>query len=473
MQNKNWNSIIRCVKALDANFVSKNNNSIFINSDVRYSLQYLPENSIDCIVTSPPYGSLKDYNSKEQIGYGQNPDDEYFPDLETALVELRRIAKPGAALWLVLDTWKSTSNALPLPWELLNRALGVGWQFQEFVVWDKGRSLPWSHKGRLRTVCEYILVLSKGPIGQFDLDSARDIEHLSPYWVKYPERYHPDGKAPTDLWHFPIPTQGSWGQGGIRHYCPFPLGLVARMVALTTNPGAIVLDPFSGTGSVIAVASFMDRFGLGFDVNEDYVRKFNDDGYTNLINRAKLEIKTGDISRKHSNLRHIIIELRILKFARALYSQLARKDRLNGKAREFIGAFVLKSTTKASIKRAHLDTRKIGTIKLDVLALSSTDLEKLESEINERLVNAPLSKFGLKVEVSVIPASRWEKNNYFQQLPRKSWYVYRKGKFHQYDDRISFKNLADTILEDSKNRSLVIPSIFSQIRQNVASPTAD
>src|SRR5688572_25104549 len=100
----------------------------------------LPEGSIDCVITSPPYGNLKNYGSKHQVGFGQRVGDEYFRDLESILEALHRATKPGAAVWVVLDTWRSDLGiTIPLPMEFARLAVKVGFRFHDLVVWDKGK----------------------------------------------------------------------------------------------------------------------------------------------------------------------------------------------------------------------------------------------------------------------------------------------------------------------------------------------
>src|SRR2546421_261661 len=135
----------------------------------------------------------------------------------------------------------TSGRTLLLPWEIIRSAQEGGWTFEDLVIWDKGRSLPWTHKGHFRGVFEYILLFGKSKLTHFEIGRARETDDLSPYWVKYPERYNPNGKSPSDIWHFPIPVQGSWSRNGIRHFCPFPLSMVARMISLTAPVSGVVL----------------------------------------------------------------------------------------------------------------------------------------------------------------------------------------------------------------------------------------
>jgi DNA modification methylase len=441
-----------------------------VSGDSRTLLPTLPDSSVDCIITSPPYGDLKNYGGNRQIGYGQNTNAEYFPDLRSILAELHRIAKPGAAVWVVLDTWRSHGKTIALPMEVLTLATEVGFQLHDFVVWDKGKSLPWSHRGRFRGVCEYVLLLAKGRLKKFDLTSERDSNDLASYWVRYPERYHPDGKALTDLWHVPIPVQGSWGRQHSRHFCPFPIELVVRMLRLTTSPGDIVLDPFAGTCTVPAIASFLGRWGLGIELNTEFVGSFKESGYRRLLAEASSNPVMGN--GKKANLRNTIIDLRILKFSRALFAGLSRRDKLNSKARASVASFVLTNTHRWP-QSTELDTRKLARLTILVLAQASADKKRLASTISELLTVPPLTKFGVSAVVKVIPYTEWRNSSFTSRLGKGKWYVYRKGVFFKYDKVTTSAGLRDSLSEEATNNRAKVPAIYSRLSMDVDVPVPD
>lgn len=469
--NKNWPSIKR-ILTKEASFISSKKRSIYAIADSREILRELPNSIVNCIVTSPPYGDLKDYGSKKQIGYGQSSNDEYFSDITRILAELYRITKKNGAMWIVLDNLKSSGQTIPLPWEIINRANEVGWKLQDIIVWDKGRSLPWSHNGRFRGVCEFILLFGKGSLNVFDLDAVRDSEHLSSYWVKYPERFHPDGKAPSDLWHFPTPVQGSWsnGRGPARHFCPFPIELVARMVTISTKQNDIVLDPFAGTGSVIATASYLNRYGFGFDVNKIFAKEYEKKGYKSYIEQAK-EILPKKKVNNHL-LRKLIVKLRMLKFAKSLFSQLTRSDRLNCDARKYIVLFFVRVLNYNNLNAIHLNTLELGNISIDILVSKSANIRELKSVINSILHKPPLSKFGIQVDIQIISANKWNNGNYLTMIGNGPFYLYIAGAFYKFAKTIYKKNIIDTIIKeaDSNNK---IPSILSNIKADSYLPIDD
>src|SRR6267378_7646257 len=109
-----------------------------IKHDCRVALEKLPNESVDCVITSPPYGPLKNYGHKKQLGFGQHFAKEYLPDLEKVVSQLYRIARNGAAFWLIADTVRVNGQSIALPWEIAQRAQHAGWLLQDIAIWDKG-----------------------------------------------------------------------------------------------------------------------------------------------------------------------------------------------------------------------------------------------------------------------------------------------------------------------------------------------
>lgn len=244
--------------------------------DARRILELVPnEEFVDVTITSPPYWNLKNYEVESQIGYGQSYDD-YLADLEKVFEAVYTITKPKGSLWIISDTIKHNGNIVLLPFELAQRLKNVGWNLQDIIIWQKDRTLPWSHQGKLRNIFEYIAFYSKGSKFNYYRDRVREVDQLKEWWVRYPERYSPEGKAPSRIWWIPIPRQGSWGESNnwVRHFNPFPPDLVKRILLLTTNKGAVVLDPFCGSGIVLAQAHVMERRYIGLDLNKGYRERF-------------------------------------------------------------------------------------------------------------------------------------------------------------------------------------------------------
>jgi DNA modification methylase len=415
-------TIAEAVQPHSAEVVPLANKCLAIRGDNRDVLAAIPNASVHCTITSPPYGDQKNYGSPDEIGSGNRDYEAYLADIKRVVRELQRVTVNGGVMWLVLDTLKRDGQSLPLPFQAIEIAKAYDWIFHECVIWDKGKSLPWSHHGHFRGVFEYILLFGKGRIRQFDLDAVRESDHLSSYWVKYPERFNPLGKAPSDLWHVPIPVQGSWSKSDLRHLCPFPNDLVRRMVALTSKPGDVVLDPFSGTGIVPALASSMDRLGLGIELNKRYYRTFVSTGFKRITESQSVD----HIGHSASKLARLIQDLRVLKYPKSLFAQISRADRLGDGARSRIAAFLVN-------RDGDQDTAEV---KVSVLAANKADVADIERACSAAIAIPPLSKFGLVATVSVLAPSIWQSSQFRPVRQADKWYRYQAGMFNAYSERI-------------------------------------
>jgi DNA modification methylase len=210
------------------------------------------------IITSPPYFDVRKYPASDQIGYGQKLED-FLADVSAIFKDLFEKAHARAAMWIVADDIRKDGQLIPLPYRFAQCAVDAGWTWQASFVWRKDRTYPWLQEGRLRKQHETILLLSKSKDLPLQIDRLREVENITEWWLRYPERYNPYGRAPSDVWLEKIPIQGTWGKPFLKHECPFPPRLVERMIELSTNRGDWVLDPFAGTGVVAAVSRRLGR----------------------------------------------------------------------------------------------------------------------------------------------------------------------------------------------------------------------
>ena len=230
----------------------------------------------DLIVTSTPYFDVKNYeNNDGQIGFGQDYE-AYLNDIITIFQKCYELSSTHATFWMVMDTVRKDGVTVPLPFDI-NKALtnqpAQTWRLKDVIIWNKNKNIPWNAKGRFKNHFEYIFFYVKDEQYKFNIDKIREIADLKKWWLTYPERYNPRGKAPSNLWEFTTPLRG-WGNGCLNHFCPFPFPLVERIISISTDENDFVLDPFSGSGSVIAMASVMNRNAVGIDINKKYKRQF-------------------------------------------------------------------------------------------------------------------------------------------------------------------------------------------------------
>src|SRR3990167_96141 len=286
--------------------------------DARQLSEIVSPESVDLTVTSPPYFDIKDYGSAKQIGYGQDYK-TYLNELKNVFSKVNVATKKCGSLWIIIDSFRRDQELLPLPFDLASTLKDVGWSLRDVIIWKNERTLPWLQLGATRNIFEYILVFSKnGESHQYFPDRQREIEDLKHWWVKYPERYNQKGKSLEEIWTFDIPMQGAWGNGYLRHFCPLPEGLVQRIIDLTTNPGDIVLDPFSGSGTVPAQALFMGRRYIGFELNKSYIKGFEKYISENAALKAEKFVRQEKLGTARA-FEDRITNLRILKLGRMLF----------------------------------------------------------------------------------------------------------------------------------------------------------
>ena len=228
------------------------------------------------ILTSPPYFDIKNYeNEKVQIGYGQDYQD-YVNDIINVFHQCYNISSKNATFWLIMDSIRRDGRVIPLPFDLidkLNQNHEKTWILKDIIIWNKYKNVPWYHKGTLKNHFEYIFFLSKNDDYKYYFDRVREIAGLKKWWISYPERYNPKGKVPTNIWEFTTPIRG-WGNGCQKHFCPFPFQLIEKILSISSDPGDLVVDPFAGSGSVLAIAKQMERDSIGIDVNKMYKKRF-------------------------------------------------------------------------------------------------------------------------------------------------------------------------------------------------------
>ena len=130
--------------------------------DARSISEFFPsEEFVDVTITSPPYWNLKNYGSRQQVGFGQTYE-SYLDDLEQIFTSIYRVTKRTGSLWVVADTIKHKGELKLFPFDLADRLKKIGWIHHDIIIWNKDKSLPWSHRGKLRNIFEYILFFSKG-----------------------------------------------------------------------------------------------------------------------------------------------------------------------------------------------------------------------------------------------------------------------------------------------------------------------
>jgi len=421
--------------------------------DARQLLSVLPTAQfVDATITSPPYWNLKDYGSRDQVGFGQKYD-EYLDDLAKIFSAVHRVTKSTGSLWIVADTIKHNGELKLFPFDLAHRLKQVGWNLHDIIVWHKDKTLPWSHRGKLRNIFEYILFFSKGKNFKYHLSQVRETEGLKEWWMRYPERYSPQGKAPTRTWSIAIPRQGSWGENWVRHFCPFPPALVRRIALLTTKKGDVVLDPFAGSGVVLAQAKALGRHFVGFDLRKSYRRMFERKVLPSIVGLEK-QSQQGQQNggKKRRTFSSFIWKLRKTKYPRELLRLYEKRHGRTG----IVGVIAL--------------SRKMHC--LDIVFIFARDKrppKRFVSRMEELMRHAPLSKYGLQVAMKAkvlendfgIPA----RNGFHYH---KALSLYEDGKTHRVSSQVSTNKFLESLRNGSRKKVKAVPPIVSNIRVKVS-----
>lgn len=393
--------------------------------DARELGDFLPRETkcIDVTISSPPYWNIKDYGTKAQIGFGQTYE-AYLDDIERVFKVVHAATKPTGSLWIVADTFKQDGELRLLPFDITQRLRTSGWILQDIIIWQKDRSLPWSHQGKLRNIFEYVAFYSKSKRFKYQVAGIRDINDLKDYWVRYPERYSPQGKTPSRAWAIPIPRQGVWGEAGnyIRHACPLPHELVERILRLTTSPGDVVFDPFAGSGAVLATASAMGRRFIGTDLNRKYQQMFYDDVLPAVVRKHKTRRNsTNQQNTARSKFSSAVLALRCLKFPK----ELVRLYRAEFGTESITSILVIPSRNRRQLAIVFCFS--------DNKHIPPSFLKRARALADRR----PLSKYGVQVNLMTVGSSealalliRDLRLNRTRQL-----HVYKDGRFYEWEDR--------------------------------------
>ena len=225
----------------------------------------LPSESMQLIVTSPPYNIGKSYESRQSLS-------DYVQTQAQVISECVRLLAPRGSLCWQVGNHVQKGEVFPLDIVLYPIFKEHGLRLRNRIIWHFEHGLHCSN--RLSGRHETILWLTKGDDYTFHLDPIRVPS-------KYPEKKHfkgpkagqlsgnPLGKNPGDVWI--IPNVKSNHVEKTDHPCQFPVELVERLVLSLTDPGDSVLDPYMGVGSSVHAAIKHGRIGYGCDVVGDYV----------------------------------------------------------------------------------------------------------------------------------------------------------------------------------------------------------
>ena len=289
----------------------------------------MPDESVHCCVTSPPYFGLRDYGHEGQLGLEETPD-EYVANLVAVLREVRRVLRDDGTLWLNLgDTWNSynanrggsasisdgrdgagrghpqhrrglvapnlkAKDMIGVPWMVAFALRADGWFLRSEVIWHKPNPMPESIHDRPTQAHERIFLLTKRPRYHYDADAIR--EDFADERMGNPGQYRktaaPDRSGfNTDRGDLGfVGAGGGWSRGAENggrnkrsvwavttqpfpgaHFATFPPKLIEPCILAGCPENGTVLDPFAGASTTGLVATRLDRSYVGIELNPEYV----------------------------------------------------------------------------------------------------------------------------------------------------------------------------------------------------------
>ena len=128
--------------------------------DCLSKLKELPTSSVDCIVTSPPYWGLRDYDVAGQLGL-EPTFAEYLEKLTVIFRECRRVLKDTGTLWINLGDKYLNKQLLGMPWKVAFALQDDGWVLRQDIIWSKPNAMPESVTDRCTKSHEYIFMFAK------------------------------------------------------------------------------------------------------------------------------------------------------------------------------------------------------------------------------------------------------------------------------------------------------------------------
>lgn len=163
-----------------------------LHGDVLEQLKKLPDASVQCVVTSPPYFGLRSYLPSEhpdkvkEVGLETNPVD-YVAKMVEVFRDVRRVLRPDGVCWLNLgDSYDKVKNLLGIPWRVAFALQDDGWTLRSDVIWAKPNMMPESVQDRPTKAHEYVFLLTRGANYYYDADA---IKEPAGDWVENDKRY--------------------------------------------------------------------------------------------------------------------------------------------------------------------------------------------------------------------------------------------------------------------------------------------
>jgi DNA modification methylase len=285
----------------------------------------LPDQSVHCVVTSPPYFGLRDYGCEGQIGLEATPQ-AFVDEIVEVFRKVRRVLRDDGTLWLNLgdsyanDTkWGGSSSGkhvtafhgdsgigrrrhmtglkskdlIGIPWRAAFALQADGWYLRQDIIWSKPNPMPESVRDRCTKAHEYLFLLSKSERYYYDADAiaepalGRERFNGSPTYAANDRKdagrrnvESADIRNKRSVWTVAVGDPRRWlahqaqrpasQPFGEAHFATFPPALIEPCILAGCPVGGTVLDPFGGAGTTGLVADRLQRDAILIELNPAY-----------------------------------------------------------------------------------------------------------------------------------------------------------------------------------------------------------
>lgn len=271
------------VDDLDRDPFEEISKSLLLCGDAQEALTLLPDESVQTVLTSPPYWSLRDYEVEDQIGRNDSIF-SYIERIVSAFKEVRRVLRGDGTVWLnVGDSYTSGNRTyrapdrknraramrvrpptpeglkpkdlIGVPWRLAFALQDAGWWVRSEIIWHKPNAHPESVQDRPTKAHETVFLLSKEKDYYYNNEAVRG----------------PRGRRLRTVWELPtepVKRANDWGDD---HPAMMPLSLARQCVTITSRKDSVVLDPYAGSGTTLLAAQELGRRWVGIEIKPSFV----------------------------------------------------------------------------------------------------------------------------------------------------------------------------------------------------------
>ena len=236
--------------------------------DAATVMQRIEDESIDCIVTTPPYWRRRTQGTESITATTK---EEFVNELLQTMAQAWRVLKPQGSLWLNMGDDTTDGFVQGIPWRVVLQMIDKqGWQLVNEVVWNKTTTSPQGSQDHLRQVHEFKLHLVKNDDFYYNDEELRRTYALIMQGKakgKPAKGKQHQGLVPSDVWTIGVQ------RSGIAHYCVAPDTLYRLPLVATCPRDGIALDPYCGTGTACKIAYEMNLRSIGIDINGEYIKQ--------------------------------------------------------------------------------------------------------------------------------------------------------------------------------------------------------